>query len=70
MRILDVLAAVAQCEHDDARRASLSRHARLVLDQARRSIVLGVDFEDLRQRYVAFVEAAGTRTQPKARVEA
>ncbi len=54
VRMLEVLSAVASCEHDSDRVAALRRHARLVIDDAERSVATPEDLADLRLRYEAF----------------
>ncbi|MEP7100605.1 MAG: DUF2254 domain-containing protein [Burkholderiales bacterium] len=56
IRMLDVLCAVASCERDAARRATLRRHADLVLADASRTVGNESDLRDLRARHAAFVE--------------
>lgn len=54
IRMLEVLTAVCACEPDPARRATLQRHARLVMQDGARTIGSRSDLADLRQRYQAF----------------
>lgn len=54
IRILEVLAAVMGCEPDPVRRASLRRHAGLVLADAGRSVPNPSDLDDVRRRHAAF----------------
>ena len=55
IRMLEVLTAVASCEHAPARVAALRRHADLVLDAAEREIASRADLGDVRARHAAFV---------------
>ena len=55
--LIEVLAAVASCERDGGRRASLQRHADLVLADAERSIPNSSDLGDLRERHAAIKAA-------------
>jgi len=50
IRIVEVLAAVAGCEQDPARLATLRRHAGLVVEDARRTIGTPADLTDLLSR--------------------
>ncbi|PPQ29048.1 DUF2254 domain-containing protein [Rhodopila globiformis] len=54
MRLLEVLAAVAGCEQDPCRIATLRRHAGLALADAERSIQNPADLADVRRRHAAF----------------
>lgn len=54
IRMLEVLTAVASCEHRPERGASLQRHADLVLGDAERSIETPADLDDLRKRHRTF----------------
>ncbi len=54
IRMLEVMAAVACCEHAPDRLAALRRHADLVLGDAERSIATPADLADVRRRRVAF----------------
>ena len=54
IRVLEVLTAVASCEHEPKRVASLQRHADLVLGDAERSIGTPADLADLRKRHRRF----------------
>lgn len=56
IRLLEVLTAVASCEHDPARITTIRRHARLVLADAERSVANPADLDDVRKRH-AGVEA-------------
>ncbi len=47
IRMLDVLAAVASCEPRPDRNATLARHAKLVVDDARRTVGNSADLHDL-----------------------
>lgn len=60
IRLLTVLAQVASCERDRARLAALSRHANLVLADARRTIQAPTDLEDVERRHQVFVKMSGT----------
>jgi uncharacterized membrane protein len=53
IRLLEVLAAVLGVEADPARQASLRRHARLVLEDARREIANPSDLADVERRFAA-----------------
>lgn len=53
IRLLDVLAAVASCESDAHRRASLCRHADLTLADAERDVANKNDLQDLRLRHAS-----------------
>jgi uncharacterized membrane protein len=57
IRMIEVLAAVASCERDSARRTSLKRHADLVLTDAERSVSNSADIHDLRERHAALTAA-------------
>ncbi len=57
IRLMEVLTAVAACERDAARLASLQRHAALVMSDAERRVETPSDLADLRERYVAFDRA-------------
>lgn len=50
IRLIDVLTAVASCEPDAGRCATLARHASLVADDARRSIGNRADLQDVLAR--------------------
>jgi uncharacterized membrane protein len=52
--MLEVLTAVASCEHQADRVRQLQRHAGLVLGDAERDISTPADLADLRARYTAF----------------
>ena len=54
IRLLEVLTAVASCELDAKRVATLERHADLVLDDARRDVSNPADLADVRGRRMAF----------------
>lgn len=56
IRMLDVLAAVIQCEFVDVRRKSLSRHAKLVLGDGERHISAPDDVCALQGRHLQFCE--------------
>lgn len=51
IRLLEVLAIVGTCERDPKRLATLGRHARLVVDDARRTIGNPADLNDLLSRH-------------------
>ena len=51
IRLLEVLSAVASCEHDLARVTTIRRHAALVLADAERSVANPADLDDVRKRY-------------------
>jgi uncharacterized membrane protein len=51
IRLLEVLTAVASCEHDPTRLAAIQRHAGLVLADAERSVANPADLNDVRKRY-------------------
>jgi uncharacterized membrane protein len=57
IRMLDVLTAVAHCDHAPERRGTLRRHADLVLADANRTIGNLSDLRDLRARHDALVLA-------------
>jgi len=61
IRILDVLTAVASCEPRRDRHAALARHAKLVVDDARRSIGNSADLRDLMARFAQFDEVRSGR---------
>ncbi len=61
-RLLEVLAVVASCEHDLARRPALRRHARLVMGDAERDVQTPDDLDDIRSRYTAFLAACDDDT--------
>lgn len=54
IRMLEVLTAVASCETQPGRVASLQRHADLVLGDGERSIETPADLDDLRKRHRTF----------------
>lgn len=54
IRELEVLTAVASCEHDPPRQAELQRHADLVLQDAERDVSTPADLEDVRHRHQRF----------------
>ena len=54
IRMLAVLTAVASCERNPVRLATLQRHADLILGDARRSIGTPDDLADVRHRHAAF----------------
>jgi uncharacterized membrane protein len=54
IRMLDVLTAVVSCEHDPGRRATLQRHADLVLGDAKRHISTPEDLKDITRRHAGF----------------
>ena len=54
IRLTEVLTAVASCERDPARMATLRRHAGLVLGDAERDIATPADLGDLRRRHADF----------------
>ena len=54
IRMLDVLAMVAACERDPGRRASLDRHADLVLEDATRAVPNASDRADIAQRHANY----------------
>jgi len=54
IRMLDVLTAVASCEWQADRCATLARHAKLVVEDARRSIGNRADLHDVLERYACF----------------
>ncbi|MGP1667705.1 MAG: DUF2254 family protein, partial [Rhodanobacter sp.] len=53
-RMLEVLTAVASCEHDSQRVKALQRHADLIIGDAERHIDNPSDLNDLRERYRDF----------------
>ncbi len=57
IRLIEVLEAVASCETDPARVASLRRHADLALAAAERSMSLPADVECVRGSYARFISA-------------
>lgn len=63
-RMLEVLAVVASCERDPARRPALRRHARLVMGDAERDVKTPDDLDDIRSRYTAFLAACDDDTGP------
>lgn len=65
IRILEVLTAVVDCEHDPARVRGLMRYAALVRTDAEREIANVADLDDLRARHAAF-EAARLASPAKA----
>ena len=54
IRLLEVLTAVASCERNAQRLATLERHADLVLDDAQRDVSNPADLADIRGRGTAF----------------
>lgn len=54
IRLLDVLIFVLACEPDQARRATLQRHADLVLGDARRAVTTPEDLADIEGRHRRF----------------
>lgn len=61
IRMIEVFTAVCAGERDPRRLAALHRHARLVLDDAQRSVPNGSDLRDVRQRYDACMQAQQPR---------
>ena len=57
IRLLEVLTAVAKCEADEARAATLARHADLALREAERNGFAADDLDDVRKRHAAFASA-------------
>ncbi len=57
IRLLEVLTAVAGCEHAPGRVEALKRHADLVLDDAERGLGARADRADVRARHAAFGRA-------------
>ena len=57
IRLLEVLVAVAGCEHDAGRVATLKRHAELVVGDARRTVETPADLADLLARRAGSVLA-------------
>jgi len=53
-KLLQVLAAVASCERDPARRAALQRHADRVLADAERSVPSPSDLDEIRRNHAKF----------------
>ena len=53
-KLLQVLAAVATCERDPARRAALQRHADRVLADAERSVPSPSDLDEIRRNHAKF----------------
>ena len=53
IRLLEVLAAVLGVEADPARQATLRRHARLVIEDARRGVANPSDLADVERRFAA-----------------
>ncbi len=51
IRLLEVLTAVAGCEHDPTRIAAIRRHAGLVLADAEQGVANPADLDDVRKRY-------------------
>ncbi len=62
IRLLEVLTAVASCEHDQARITTLRRHGRLVLADAERNVGNPSDLDDVRKRH-AGLEAMQLATE-------
>jgi uncharacterized membrane protein len=54
IRLLEVLTAVVSCERDPQRRATLQRHADLVLGDSDRGIATPGDLNDVHKRYEEF----------------
>ena len=54
IRMLEVLSAVAACEHQESRVGALRRHADLIMEDAGRTIANSGDLEDIRQRRMFF----------------
>ncbi len=54
IRLVEVLATVAHCEPDPARRATLRRHVTLIVEDARRTIAAPADLADLLDRQADF----------------
>lgn len=61
IRLLEVLTAVARCERDPARLATLWRHADLVLADAERNVPNPADAQVVRERHVAFAAVVDAR---------
>lgn len=70
MRMLEVLAAVASCEPSPSRRASLRRHADLILAEATRTVHDPSDLADVRARHEQFMsmQEVGDRRHADRRV--
>ena len=69
IRMVDVLTAVAGCERDRRRVATLSRHVRLIVDDARRDVANPADLADLEARTESFDQGTmkfGLATAPDA----
>ena len=62
IRMLEVLTAVASCEHASGRVLELQRHADLVLADAKREIATPADLADVCERHAAFLQT--TRAGP------
>ena len=60
IRLVEVFTAIASCEADVARRATLQRHALLVMDEGKRGLGSPADLADLRTRLEDFHRACGT----------
>lgn len=54
IRLVEVLTAVASCEHEPMRLPTLHRHADLVLGDANRTIGTPADFNDVAKRHALF----------------
>lgn len=54
IRLMEILTAVASCEHDPERVEALQRHSDLALGDAERNISTPGDLEDVRRRHAAF----------------
>jgi uncharacterized membrane protein len=55
IHILHVLTSVASCDQDPTRKATLRRHADLIVGDARRNIVTPADLADVRKAHKAFL---------------
>lgn len=67
IRMLDVLTAVAGCERDVSRRATLGRHADLVMEDAARTVGNASDRRDLRDRHAALRRIVDGAGRPSSR---
>jgi uncharacterized membrane protein len=64
VRMIEVLAAVATCEHDPARVTTLRRHAAMVLADAERDVGNQQDLADVRKRHLHFEAICRCATAP------
>nr|WP_294524107.1 DUF2254 domain-containing protein [uncultured Rhodopila sp.] len=65
IRLLEVLTAVATCEHDPARIETIRRHPGLVLADAERSVANPADLADIRDCHAAVARVIASQRPPR-----